>query len=349
MVPIGIGILTVVERKVLDQRLAPDTLARLTRTPDRLVAFLARGMHDIQRHPRHVGDHDSAIGCLALYLRRARIGVRLGPGVAVGQQPARQFSHNVAVLGMHQRQRPQLGATTERSEHLVIVHHQATFIGHEVLECVNSLIHNGFHFVKDLLAPPGNRHVVRIIAVRPPRFVVPHLQRIQQALARRRQGKVDHHRRPPRQSRSRPALEIIAGIGAHERHLKVRMRVDPPRHHVAAGGVQHCIAHQSRSDRGDLAALDQHIGLVGEVGGDDGSVLDDRGHIDLPLEMGARPFIVCPQISQGDRGATPGTSPLRPPPPSRPPRGTAHLSRLWPTPARYPRPRFEIARPRRGT
>ena len=40
MVPIGVEILALVQRQVLDQRLAPDTLAKRPRPPDRLMGIL---------------------------------------------------------------------------------------------------------------------------------------------------------------------------------------------------------------------------------------------------------------------------------------------------------------------
>jgi hypothetical protein len=68
MVPVGFEIFALVEREVLDQRLAIDADAVLPRPPDRLMRLLAGGVHDIDRHAGHVGDHDGAVGGLALHL-----------------------------------------------------------------------------------------------------------------------------------------------------------------------------------------------------------------------------------------------------------------------------------------
>ena len=59
------------------------------------------------------------------------------------------------------------------------------------------------------------------------------------------------------------------------------MRIDAARHDVAAGGVEHFAAREVLPDLDDHAALDADIGLVGEIGGDDGAVLDD-GHFPTP-------------------------------------------------------------------
>ena len=63
----------------------------------------------------------------------------------------------------------------------------------------------------------------------------------------------------------------------------MRVRVDAARHDVAAGGVELVVAVQVRADGDDLAVLHQHVGLPGAVGGDDGAVLDDFGHVFVPL------------------------------------------------------------------
>ena len=297
MVPVGVEILAFVQRQVLDQRLAPDPLALRPRPADRLVAVLATDMHDIQRHARHVGHHDGAVGGLALDLRGTGIGVGLGAGVALGQQPGGQFGHHVAVLGMDQGHAAQIAHPAEAAEQLVVVHHQRALVGHEMLEAGDAAIHHRLHLVPNLLAPPGHGHVEAVIAMRPPRLVVPHPQRIQQPLPGRGQGEVHHHRRSARQRRPRAAVEIVGGIGAHEGHLQMRMRVDAARHDIAAGRVQNPVAGQPVADGGDAPALDQNVGLAGKVGGDDGAVPYNRAH--------PHPFHLCSNIPRGSGGAKP--------------------------------------------
>jgi hypothetical protein len=57
------------------------------------------------------------------------------------------------------------------------------------------------------------------------------------------------------------------------------VRIDAARHHVAAAGVELVVAMQVRADGDDLAVLEQHVGLPASIGGDDGAVLDDFGHL----------------------------------------------------------------------
>ena len=148
MVPVVVEIFALVERQVLDQRLAEHPHALLARPPDRLVRLLAGDVHDVERRADHVGDHDGAVGRLALDLRRARIGMRLGPVIAGGQQLLLQLGDDVAVLGMHQRQRAELGAALERRVHLVVVDHQRALVGHEVLERGDAAVDHRRHLVE---------------------------------------------------------------------------------------------------------------------------------------------------------------------------------------------------------
>ncbi len=45
-----------------------------------------------------------------------------------------QSRDDVAVFGVDQRQRAEFGAAPEGGIHLVVVHHQRTLVGHEMLE-----------------------------------------------------------------------------------------------------------------------------------------------------------------------------------------------------------------------
>ena len=286
VVPVGIEVLALVQRQVLDQRLAPDPLALRARTPDRLVAVLATGVHDIERHARHVGDHDRAVGGLALHLRRAGVGVRLGSGIALAQQAGGELGHHVAVLGMDHGDAAHLPHALEAREELVVVDHQRALVGEEMLEGGDAALGDLGHLIEHLLPPPGHRHVVGVVAVRASRLVVPHLEGVEQPLTGSGQREVDDHRGPARQRRARPALEVVGGIGAHERHLEMRVRVDPARHDVAACGVEHLVAGEVRADLRDAAGVDEDVGAVGEVVGDDGAVLDDGGHGEDPSSIG---------------------------------------------------------------
>ena len=246
------------------------------------MRFLAGRVDDIKRHARHIGDHDGAVRGLPFDLGRARIGVRLWPGVACGEQFRRHFRHHITVFGVDHGDGAQFGQAVEGGEKLIIIHHQRALVGEEVLEGIDApVLHDGFHVVEDLLPPPCDRHVEGIVAVRAGRFVVPALDRVEQAFALIGQAEIDNHRGAARQSRPRAGLKVIAGVGAHERHLQMHMRVDPAGHDVATGRVQLLIAFQVGADLDDPACVDQDIRLVGQIMRDDGAVLDDFGHVCL--------------------------------------------------------------------
>ena len=90
------------------------------------------------------------------------------------------FKHFMAYKGALMVNDDELYASFQRCAELVIIHHQRALVGHEVLEGGDStILHHGLHLVEDLLRPPGDRHVERIVAMRPRGFIVPHLQRIE--------------------------------------------------------------------------------------------------------------------------------------------------------------------------
>src|SRR5471032_867657 len=64
----------------------------------------------------------------------------------------------------------------------------------------------------------------------------------------------------------------------------MRMRIDAARHDEASRAVEHRIGLQIGADRGDFLALDEDVGLIGAVGGDDRSAFNDERHIGSPLE-----------------------------------------------------------------
>src|SRR5579863_4678589 len=63
------------------------------------------------------------------------------------------------------------------------------------------------------------------------------------------------------------------------------MRVDPARHDEAVLGVEGAVAPQAFADRLDGLALDQHVGLVGAVRGDDRSAFNDERHFYSPKTL----------------------------------------------------------------
>ena len=139
---------------MLDQRLAEHAFSGGAGPRDRLMRFAATRVHDVDRRARHIGDHDGAVGGLALDQRRPRIGVAFGTGDAALEQGLLHPRHDVAILGMHQRQRAEMGAARERVVELVVIDHQRALVGHEVLEGVDAVgFDDGLHLVEHLFRP----------------------------------------------------------------------------------------------------------------------------------------------------------------------------------------------------
>ena len=126
---------------MLDQRLAVDALAFGSGPRDRLVRRLAGGVHDVERAARHVGDHDGAVGRLALDLGRPRIGMALGAGDALRDVHASACCATTSPFSAWTSgSGAELGAALEGAEQLVVVHHQRALVGHEVLEGVDAVV-----------------------------------------------------------------------------------------------------------------------------------------------------------------------------------------------------------------
>ena len=303
IVPVLVEILALVERQVLDQRLAVDPHPLLPRPPDRLVRLLAAHVHDVERHPGGVGDHDRPVRRLALDLGRPRIGVALGAGQPLLHVLLLQLRDDVAVLGMHQRQRPELGAALERRVHLVVLDHQRALVGHEVLEGVDPALHHRVHLAPDPLVPAGDRHVVADVDADLRRSTCGPTRRARSSRLPSGPGSTKSTSMvvPPEAAAKVPDFEGLGRRRAHERHLEMGVRVDPARDHVGVGGVDLLVALQVLADRLDRLALDQHVRLPRPVGGDDRAVPDDLAHAALPFSSVRRGAGAAPRQPLVDR------------------------------------------------
>jgi len=213
-----------------------------------------------------------------------RIGVTCGAGNAEIHVLFLQRRHHVAVLGMDEGQRAQIGAALEGREHLVILDHQRALVGHEVLERVHPALNDPLHLVEDAFVPAGNRHVIREIgAALRSRLRVPRVDGIEKRAVLPRQHEIDDHRRAPGGGGEGAGLERLGGGGAHEGHFEMRMRVDAAGDDVGFRRIDRLVALQIRADLDDLAVVDEDIGGMAAVGGDDGAALDDFGHGRCPF------------------------------------------------------------------
>jgi hypothetical protein len=139
---------------------------------------------------------------------------------------------------MHQGHRAERSAARKRVVQLVVVHHQRTFVGHEMFEGVDAIgVHHRSHLVEDLLRPRRHRHVERIIAGRLLALVAPVLIGLEHGFAGRRNAKVDDHCGAAGDRRFRAPLEIVGGDRAHEEQLHMSVRINAAGQNVAAACV----------------------------------------------------------------------------------------------------------------
>ena len=235
-------------------------------------------MYDVDRHAHGIGDHDGAVRGLAFYGGRAGIGVGLGATVAFGKEFLLQSCNQVAVFGMYKRDRAKFAAAREAGVHLVIVHHQGALVGHEVLEGIHAPINAGGHLRPDFLRPAGNRHVEAVVdAGLACGAFFPQRQRAKQII-RAGDDVVNNHGRAARCRSKRPAFPCLGSRGAHEGHFQMGVRVNAAGDDISTFCVDDRIARKARADGGNDAAVNQHIGGIGQIMGNDSAAFDDSGH-----------------------------------------------------------------------
>ena len=147
-----------------------------------------------------------------------------------------------------------------------------------MLERGDAVVDHLGHVVAHLIRPVGDAHVVGVIGGGEFGALVPVGDRLHQRLAAAGNAEIDQHRGAAGERGAGAAVVIVGRIGAHERHVQMRVRIDSARHDEATGAVERLVALQARSDLLDRLALDQHVGDVAAVRGDDGPAFDHGGH-----------------------------------------------------------------------
>ena len=266
VVPIFVEILGLIQRQELHQRLTIDAHAFLACAADGFMGLLARDMHDIERHACGVSDGDRPVGSFAFQLWWAGIGVAFGPGDAFVEVFLLQLGHQIAVFGVHHRQRAQLSAALEGGEHLIVLDHQRALVGHEVLERVDAHIDGILHLVKHILIPAGDGHVIADVRTDlRGRFAVPFVDRVLDGAISTGQTEIHHHRGAATGRSPGAGLKGLSSCRAHKGHLKMCVRVNTAGDDISAFGVDVFVTLQILTDLNDLLALDQHIRFPGPV------------------------------------------------------------------------------------
>ena len=186
----------------------------------------------------HLGQGDGPRGGLALQLRRPGQAV-LDRVCAAGRQRLRdQLVDGDAVLRVHHHGRAGTGRLLHGQQDLAVGRVEHAGVGHEHLEAVHPGLDAGVHLLERRVVDVGDDHVEavvdRAVAVR---LGVPLVQRGQQRGALGLDGEVDDRGGAAPGRGAGAGLEGVRGERAAERHLHVRVRVDPAGQHVLAGRV----------------------------------------------------------------------------------------------------------------
>mmetsp|Transcript_31163 Transcript_31163/g.81720 ORF Transcript_31163/g.81720 Transcript_31163/m.81720 type:complete len:299 (+) Transcript_31163:761-1657(+) len=240
---------------------------------------LRHDVHDVQWDVDELRHHDRSVGCLRFNLRGPRESVALWARDAHVEDLVLSQDHQVAVLGVHHGDSPNLLAPPHPGRQLFIRHHQSSLVGHEELVRVDALLGSQVcHVLGNLVVPAGDGHVEAVVhrsffRLLSPLFV-PSLEVVVD-----RKRKIDVKRGAAGQRRAVAGEKVVCRHLPHERHLKVCVWVDPPRHHVLPGAV-HCRRphrhFEVRTDGFDDAIFAQHICFKGLVQvGDSASAQDN--------------------------------------------------------------------------
>ena len=218
-----------------------------------LHRLLAGDVDDEQRPLRPLGEPDRAAGGLALDLGRARRRRGTSGRRVAGRQRLLLVAHDgVAVLAVDHHQAAGLAGLLEHGEELLVVDHQRALVGHEDLEGGHAVLHALPHLGDRRRRGVGDRHVEAVVdvggAVGAP---VPLVERVLQRAADVLDAEVDDARRPARGGRRGAGVVVVATPGAAERHREMRVVVDQPRQHEAAGGVDLFVGLEAGADGDD--------------------------------------------------------------------------------------------------
>ena len=179
---------------------------------------------------------------------------------------------------------PFLRGLLHRPEDRAVVAVEDARVGREQLEVGHALGDELVHLLERVVVDVAHDHVEAVVGDGVALGLgVPGVEPLAQRLAARLDGEVDDRRRPAEGRRPGPGLERVLGERPAERQLHVGVDVDGARDDVLARGVDrlvggHAGGREAGTDRGDRLAVDQDVGGVRAVRGDDGAVRDQRAH-----------------------------------------------------------------------
>ena len=171
-----------------------------------------------------------------------------------------------------------------------VVRQQHARIGHEHLVAGDALVRQPAHFRHALFGHVGDDHVEGIVDGGPALGLgVPVVERGDGRRAAGLNGEIDNAGGAAEGRGAGAGLERVRRLGAAERHLHMRVRIDAAWNHQLAGGVDHPIRVdlEIASDDVDGRIVDEDIGPVIVVRRDHAAVLDQYAQTQPP------PYFLC--------------------------------------------------------
>ena len=268
------------------RHVSPET-AHAARLPGGdLVGGQAAGhVHDVDARARELRQADRARRRLGLEDLRARARVVDRVRLAGRERALDEHVDRPAVLAVHHRQRAEVARGLEHAEEEVVGDHQHALVGEEDLEGGDALLDHRRHVGERALVGLRDRHVEAVVDVRGAgRALLPLVERGLQPAALLLDHEVDDAGRAAGRGGARAGVVVVDRARAAERHRHVRVVVDQPRQHVAAGGVDHLgVGVPDVADGDDLLAVDQHVGDRRVGGGHDRAAADELSHDAPPV------------------------------------------------------------------
>mmetsp|Transcript_26868 Transcript_26868/g.32628 ORF Transcript_26868/g.32628 Transcript_26868/m.32628 type:complete len:332 (+) Transcript_26868:2-997(+) len=243
--------------------LTNDVHSPLTSSLDLLHRIDAHHMHHIQRSTCEVRQSDRTTGCLAFQDRRSGERVPLGPSNPCIDHPLLSDSNRISILRVHHRHQPLVFTHLHSGDELLVCHHQSSFIREEEFKTVDASVRKSLHISAHLVVPCCDRHVEAVVHHTLGCLLLVHFVSSKDVSVHW-EGEVDVESGAPGQSRLLPALEVVTGLLAHERHFKMCVRVDSSREDILPASVNYIGTFRSLDDPrffkfSDLATLDEDI------------------------------------------------------------------------------------------
>jgi hypothetical protein len=182
-----------------------------------------------------------------------------------------------------------ISAPLERPEDLAVVGEEDAFVRHEQLEARNALRHELVHRGQRRVLHVGEDLVESVVDCAVSRgLLVPQVVLVERVLIGVLGDEVDNGGRAADRGGPGAGLERVAGVGAAERHLHVRVRVDAAGDDVLAARVDDgvcgrrqvgCQQLRARLEHGgDRRTVDEHVGPGPPRRADDGAAGDEGPH-----------------------------------------------------------------------